>query len=70
MLPFTLDFSRIDPDEFVRTVLVEKLHAYAVVVGEDFSFGHKARGDVRCSTSSARSTTTPWKGCRCWSWTG
>jgi riboflavin kinase/FMN adenylyltransferase len=46
MLPFTLDFSRLDPDEFVRAVLVEKLHASAVVVGEDFRFGHKAKGDV------------------------
>ena len=27
VLPFTLDFSRLDPDEFVRTVLVEHLHA-------------------------------------------
>ena len=47
MLPFTLDFSRLDPDEFVRTVLVEKLHTAAVVVGEDFRFGHKAMGDVQ-----------------------
>jgi riboflavin kinase/FMN adenylyltransferase len=46
VVPFTLEFSRIDPDEFVRTVLVEKLHAAAVVEGEDFRFGHKARGDV------------------------
>jgi riboflavin kinase / FMN adenylyltransferase len=46
VLPFTLEFSRIDPDEFVRTVLVERLHASAVVVGEDFRFGHKAAGDV------------------------
>jgi riboflavin kinase/FMN adenylyltransferase len=46
MSPFTLDFSRLDPDEFVRQVLVERLHAAAVVVGEDFTFGHKARGDV------------------------
>ena len=29
VLPFTLEFSRIDPDEFVRTVLVERLHAAA-----------------------------------------
>ena len=35
-----------DPDEFVRQVLVERLHAAAVVVGEDFRFGHKAAGDV------------------------
>ena len=46
LLPFTLEFSRLDPDEFVRQVLVERLHAAAVVVGADFTFGHKARGDV------------------------
>ena len=46
VLPFTLQFSRLDPDEFVRTVLVERLHAAMVVVGEDFRFGHKAAGDV------------------------
>ena len=47
VLPFTLEFSRLDPDEFVRAVLVERLHAAAVVVGEDFRFGHKAAGDVQ-----------------------
>jgi riboflavin kinase / FMN adenylyltransferase len=46
VLPFTLEFSRLDPDEFVRTVLVNRLHAVVVVVGEDFRFGHKAAGDV------------------------
>jgi riboflavin kinase / FMN adenylyltransferase len=46
VLPFTLEFSRLVPDEFVRTVLVERLHAAAVVEGEDFRFGHKAAGDV------------------------
>ncbi len=47
VLPFTLEFSRLGPDEFVRTVLVDRLHAAAVVVGEDFRFGHKAAGDVQ-----------------------
>jgi riboflavin kinase / FMN adenylyltransferase len=47
VLPFTLEFSRLDPDEFVRTVLVERMHAAAVVEGEDFRFGHKAAGDVQ-----------------------
>jgi len=47
VLPFTLEFSRLDPDDFVRTVLVERLHAAVVVVGEDFRFGHKAAGDVQ-----------------------
>ena len=47
MLPFTLEFSRLSPDEFVRVALSERLHAVAVVVGENFRFGHKAAGDVR-----------------------
>jgi riboflavin kinase / FMN adenylyltransferase len=46
VIPFTLGFSRLDPDEFVRQVLVERLHAAVVVVGEDFTFGHRATGDV------------------------
>jgi len=45
-LPFTLEFSRMAPDEFVHHALVERLHAAAVVVGENFRFGHKAAGDV------------------------
>ncbi|HEY1344304.1 MAG TPA: bifunctional riboflavin kinase/FAD synthetase [Streptosporangiaceae bacterium] len=46
MLPFTLEFSRLDPEEFVRLVLADRLHAAAVVVGENFRFGHRAAGDV------------------------
>ena len=46
VLPFTLEFSRLSPDEFVRTVLAERLHAAVVVVGEDFRFGFRAAGDV------------------------
>jgi riboflavin kinase/FMN adenylyltransferase len=45
-LPFTLEFSRMAPDEFVHQALVDRLHASAVVVGENFRFGHKAAGDV------------------------
>ena len=46
VLPFTLEFSRLSPDEFVRTVLAERLHARHVVVGDNFRFGHRAAGDV------------------------
>jgi riboflavin kinase / FMN adenylyltransferase len=46
VLPFTLDFSRLGPDEFVRMVLAERLHARGVVVGDNFRFGHRAQGDV------------------------
>lgn len=46
VLPFTREFSRLGPDEFVHQLLVQKLHVAAVVVGENFRFGHKAAGDV------------------------
>jgi riboflavin kinase / FMN adenylyltransferase len=46
VLPFTPEFSRLSPDEFVWAVLVDRLHAARVVVGEDFRFGHRAAGDV------------------------
>ncbi len=46
MLPFTYEFSQLGPDEFVRAVLVDRLHAAAVVVGETFRFGHRAAGNV------------------------
>ncbi|WP_026313672.1 bifunctional riboflavin kinase/FAD synthetase [Actinomadura flavalba] len=46
VVPFTLELSQVPPDEFVRSVLVERLHAAHVIVGEDFRFGHKAKGDV------------------------
>jgi len=46
VLPFTVEFSRLSPDEFVRIVLSERLHAAVVVVGEDFRFGFRAAGDV------------------------
>src|SRR6202035_3225896 len=46
VLPFTLDFSQLGPDEFVRAVLADRLHARWVVVGENFRFGHRAAGDV------------------------
>jgi riboflavin kinase/FMN adenylyltransferase len=46
VLPFTPDFSRLAPETFTHTVLVEQLHAAQVVVGENFTYGHKAAGDV------------------------
>jgi riboflavin kinase/FMN adenylyltransferase len=46
VLPFTYDFSQLPAEEFVRSVLVDGLHAAAVVIGENFRFGHKAAGNV------------------------
>jgi riboflavin kinase/FMN adenylyltransferase len=46
VLPFTYEFSQLPAEEFVRSVLVEGLHAAAVVIGENFRFGHRAAGNV------------------------
>jgi riboflavin kinase/FMN adenylyltransferase len=46
VLPFSPELSRMPADEFVHEILVERLHAAAVVVGENFTFGHRAAGDV------------------------
>lgn len=46
VIPFTQEFSRLDPQSFVVETLVEHLHASAVLVGENFRFGHDAAGDV------------------------
>jgi riboflavin kinase / FMN adenylyltransferase len=35
-----------EPEDFVKEVLVDGLHAVVVVVGEDFHFGHHRRGNV------------------------
>jgi riboflavin kinase / FMN adenylyltransferase len=54
VLPFTLELSKLSPEEFVRRVLVERLHVSAVVVGENFRFGHKAAGTVADLTALGR----------------
>ncbi|MFJ3225160.1 bifunctional riboflavin kinase/FAD synthetase [Streptomyces sp. NPDC086783] len=46
ILPFTTEFSKLSPADFVAKVLVDKLRAKAVVEGPNFRFGHKAAGDV------------------------
>lgn len=46
ILPFTLDFSKLSPADFIVKVLVDKLHARAVIEGPNFRFGHKAAGNV------------------------
>lgn len=44
--PFTYETKTIEPEDFIKQILVEKLDAKVIVVGNDFRFGHKRRGDV------------------------
>ncbi|MFP3992581.1 bifunctional riboflavin kinase/FAD synthetase [Streptomyces sp. E11-3] len=46
ILPFTSEFSKLSPADFVVKVLVDKLRARLVVEGPNFRFGHKAAGNV------------------------
>jgi phosphoribosyl 1,2-cyclic phosphate phosphodiesterase len=46
VLPFTLELARLSPEEFVAQILMRDLHVQAVLVGENFRFGHQQAGDV------------------------
>lgn len=46
MLPFTRRFAALSPADFVSQVLVDALHAEVVVVGSNFTFGHRGAGNV------------------------
>lgn len=50
VLPFTAETAAMSAEGFVESILVEALKARAVVVGEDFRFGHRAAGDVALLT--------------------
>lgn len=45
-VPFDTDMASWTPEEFATRVLVDVLHARAVVVGANFRFGRRAAGDV------------------------
>jgi riboflavin kinase / FMN adenylyltransferase len=44
VIPFDREFSRIAPEDFIGRVIVEKLGAEDVSVGENFRFGARAQG--------------------------
>jgi len=46
VMPFTLDFMKLTPERYIHELLVERLHALDVVVGDNFTFGKKATGNV------------------------
>jgi len=44
VIPFDKEFSSIAPEDFCREILVERLGAQRVSVGENFRFGARAKG--------------------------
>ena len=47
ILPFNEEVARLTPEEFVRQLVLERLGARAILVGENFRFGHRQAGTVR-----------------------
>ncbi len=47
VLSFTLELARLTPEEFVEQILLRDLRVKAILVGENFRFGHKQAGDVK-----------------------
>ncbi len=45
IIPFSLEFSKTTSVDFIRKILVAKLHASCVVVGFNHHFGHNREGD-------------------------
>jgi riboflavin kinase/FMN adenylyltransferase len=57
VIPFDGDFAARDARDFVDHVLIERVQATHVSVGENFRFGHKAQGDVQQLSEDPRFET-------------
>lgn len=57
VIPFDHDFAARSAEDFIDDVLVRSLQATHVSVGENFRFGHHARGDTALLTADGRFET-------------
>ena len=46
VIKFDAKFASMSPEDFVENVLINQLQATDVVVGENFTYGHKAQGNT------------------------
>ena len=56
VIPFDEEFAQRSAEDFIEQVLVEKLGAEQVSVGENFRFGAKAKGDPEMLAAPRRSS--------------
>ena len=45
--PFTNEFMRMEPEDFVKEIIIKKLKAKVVVVGTDYHFGKDRKGNAQ-----------------------
>jgi riboflavin kinase/FMN adenylyltransferase len=57
VIKFTKEFAAMAPEEFVNKVLVEQLKATTVIVGQNFTYGFKAAGNVQSLAQHAEFKT-------------
>jgi riboflavin kinase / FMN adenylyltransferase len=57
VVPFDPGFASVEAHEFIDSVLVDRLGASEVSVGENFRFGHLARGDAAMLDADTRFAT-------------
>jgi riboflavin kinase/FMN adenylyltransferase len=57
VIPFDREFASLTAEEFIDRVLIEKLGAERVSVGENFRFGAKAKGDPEMLASRSEFET-------------
>ena len=53
VMKFNEKFAAMSAEDFVKNVLVDQLHASTVIVGKNFTYGHKAAGSVDSLIKSA-----------------
>ncbi len=44
--PFTQETRTMDPEDFIKDILVKQMDAKVIIVGEDYRFGYQRKGDV------------------------
>jgi riboflavin kinase/FMN adenylyltransferase len=54
VLKFNEKFAAMSPEDFVSSVLVAQLHASTVIVGKNFTYGHKAAGNIESLIKSGQ----------------
>jgi riboflavin kinase/FMN adenylyltransferase len=57
VIKFTKEFAAMAPEDFVYKVLVEQLKASTVIVGQNFTYGFKAAGNVDTLAKHTEFTT-------------
>jgi riboflavin kinase / FMN adenylyltransferase len=57
LIPFDQTFAKQTPQEFIDDVLIGRLNATHISVGENFRFGHKAAGDTDLLQADSRFST-------------